>query len=247
MKKIYEGMRSGDLADLVLPLLSVDEFESKLDEDECVVFGLYVHDKDAAADLNRFLQKSATQILDVDISPAPDQHGYYMVFLELMNNTRLPENMISILAELQALVDIDNDGWEMRVRNHDELVPFTEKNLKNCLDDLKKHDKRNPIKEWFSTSVLRDVMFEDNLLILQGRERFVFEMVDFGKMASILDKHNLKEAPILNHIKHISRSNRIRTSLGEGWDVSLIGKHIAISNNFDDRVLLAFNSQFNSF
>ena len=133
---LREGMREGDLADLVIPLIDVDNYISKVDPDECIVFGFYVHDKSAAEDLNRFLQKSSTPILDTEISPAPDQHGYYLVFVEFMNNDRLAENVTSILAEIKTLVDIDE--WQMRVRKTDGLVPFSEDNLKDCL----KHAER---------------------------------------------------------------------------------------------------------
>src|ERR1700722_8534394 len=98
---LREGMRKGDLTDLVLPLISCDEYVSQLDQSECIVFGFYVHDEDAANDLNRYLQKSAMPILDTKVSPAPDQHGYFMVFVELMNNSRLPEIMKSILADIE--------------------------------------------------------------------------------------------------------------------------------------------------
>ena len=133
--KLNEGLRDGDLADLVLPLISVDEYVSEIaGSGECIVFGFYVHDEDAANDLNGFLQKSATPILDTKVSPAPDQHGYFMVFIELMNNSRLAEIMTSILAEVKGLVAIDD--WQMRVRNTEGLVPFSEDNLTDALKEL---------------------------------------------------------------------------------------------------------------
>ena len=102
MAKINEGMRAGDLADLVLPMISVDEYESKID-DSSIVIGFYIHDQDAASDLNRFLQKSPIQIIDTEISPAPDQHGYYIVFVELINDRRIAKNIADILAEVSFL------------------------------------------------------------------------------------------------------------------------------------------------
>jgi hypothetical protein len=57
--KLYEGMWSGDLADLVQPLVSIDEYASKIDPNAIAV-GFYVQDKDAADDLNRFIQKVAS-------------------------------------------------------------------------------------------------------------------------------------------------------------------------------------------
>ena len=146
---LKEGMREGDLADLVLPLMDVDNFVSKVDPSECIVFGFYVHDEDAAKDLNRFLQKSSVPIMDTEISPAPDQHGYFMVFVEMMNNDQLPEQVTAILAEIKTLVDIED--WQMRVRKTDGLIPFSEENLKDCLDNIKKEDKTEDVLEFSET------------------------------------------------------------------------------------------------
>lgn len=118
---LFEGMWQGDLADLVQPLVSIDEYQSKLD-DTAVVVGFYVNDKDAAEDLNRFIQKSPVSIVDSDISPAPDQRGYYLVFVELQFNDRLVPNITSVLEEISPLVDITD--WQMKVRNIKGMRPY---------------------------------------------------------------------------------------------------------------------------
>ena len=231
---LQEGLRAGDLADLVLPLISVDEFESKVDPKECIVFGFYVHDKDAAKDLNRFLQKSATPLMDTDLSPAPDQHGYFIVFIELMDNSTLAENMVSILAELKELVDIDDDGWQMRVRGTKELLAFSEKNLKEAIADAKKAIKHEEVKEWLKSSILTNVLFEGDLIILEYfKERYVHEMLNFGDTPTILMEQNLMETPILFNIKTVAKMNRLKAALGENWEVLALGKkHILVQ--FDD-------------
>ena len=58
MANLFEGLKEGDLAELVLPMISIDEFESKLDDDSIVV-AFYVGDRDPSQDLNRFIQKGA--------------------------------------------------------------------------------------------------------------------------------------------------------------------------------------------
>ena len=82
MFALNEGLRPDDLEDLVLPILSIDEYESKI-EDDGIVVGFYTQYKDPANDLNRFIQKSAIDILDSEVSPAPTEDGYFIVFVEL--------------------------------------------------------------------------------------------------------------------------------------------------------------------
>lgn len=141
--KLNEGMRAGDLSSLVLPLISVDEYESKVDE-KAIVIGLYVQDKDAANDLNRFVQKSALAILDTEVSPAPDQHGYYLVFVEFMKNDRLCSSVASFLEEIEPLVEITE--WQMRVRKVDGLLDFSETTLRKALFGLKVDEMRTDLE-----------------------------------------------------------------------------------------------------
>ena len=111
---INEGMRGGDLEDLVLPMMSVDEFVSKV-SDDAMVFGFFVSDKDAANDLNRFIQKSPIKLLDTEVSPAPDQRGFYVLFFEVMRSERLPSIVASVLEEIEPLVKIEK--WKMQIRD----------------------------------------------------------------------------------------------------------------------------------
>jgi 23S rRNA U2552 (ribose-2'-O)-methylase RlmE/FtsJ len=142
--KLYEGMWSGDLADLVQPLISIDEYASKIDSD-AIAIGFYVHDKDAADDLNRFIQKSPVSIIDSDVSPAPDQRGYYIVFVEFTYNDRLVSNISSLIEEVSPLVSIEN--WQMRVRNIEGLVEFDNERLVSILKANHISDKINGLKQ----------------------------------------------------------------------------------------------------
>ncbi len=128
--KLMEGMWAGDLADLVQPLISVDEYQSKID-DSAVAIGFYVSDKDAAEDLNRFIQKSPISLIDCDVSPAPDQRGYYIVFVEMELNDRFVSNVTSLLDEIGPLTDIDN--WQMRVRGNKGLIAYDQEKLGEML------------------------------------------------------------------------------------------------------------------
>lgn len=144
MTNLYEGMLGGDLEDLVLPMISVDEFVSKVGDD-AIVFGFYVSDRDGAVDLNRFIQKSPLKILDTEISPAPDQRGFYVVFFEVLLNERLPEVIAELLKEIEPLVMIEK--WKMQIRGQDDLIAFSEKALTKYAQVVKKqNDKRAELK-----------------------------------------------------------------------------------------------------
>ncbi len=142
--KLYEGMWAGDLADLVQPLISIDEYASKIDDDAIVV-GFYIHDKDAADDLNRFIQKSPVSIVDSDVSPAPDQRGFYNVFVEIAFNERLPASITALLDEVSPLASITD--WQMRVRNLESTLPFDIEKLATVLKANHISDQINTLKK----------------------------------------------------------------------------------------------------
>ncbi len=139
MTTLNEGMLGGDLEDLVLPMMSVDEFVSKVGDD-AIVFGLYVSDRDGAVDLNRFIQKSSLKVLDTEISPAPDQRGFYVVFFEVLLNDRLPEVVGELLKEIEPLVMIEK--WKMQIRGQKNLLSFSTKTLTKYAQIVKRQNER---------------------------------------------------------------------------------------------------------
>lgn len=231
--KLTEGMRSGDLADLVLPLISVDEYVSKVSPKEAIVIGFYVHDQDAAVDLNRFLQKSPAPLLDTEVSPAPDQHGFFLVFVELMHDERLADNVFDLLAEIKNLVDVDE--WNMRVRDLNELVPFTIENFNEALKRSARNVKETAIIDFLRPSSLDNAEINDDLLILEGcGERYVFRILEFAQTERLMEHGT----GIALDLRSVAYSNRIRRLLGEGWGVSLMGKNVLLHPDADERSLL---------
>jgi hypothetical protein len=233
---LTEGMREGDLADLVLPLISCDEYTSKIDESEAIVFGFYVDDEAAAQDLNRFLQKSAVPLLGTEVSPAPDQHGYFMVFVELMNNERLGENMDAILHELSTLVDIDE--WHLRIRATDGLVPFTVENLESGIKNAQKHTKKTEVVEYLQASALQNAEFAGPLLILEGaNDRFCFDFIEFDRVVDLIRDYRLEDG-VKYDLRSVAKTNKITRMLGENWEAARMGQFVLLCQNRDSRGLL---------
>jgi hypothetical protein len=235
--KLDEGLREGDLVDLVLPLLSVDEYESKTSPSDAVVIGFYVHDESAAKDLNRFIQKSSVSLLGSEVSPAPDQHGYFMTFVEFLNNDRLPESLSALLHEMSALVDIED--WSMRVRRVKGLRPYTEDTLKTALRALKIAERRSDILEFLQTTALRHADVEGTRLLVEGSgERLQFHILDFDRQSKLLQQDDLREAPLRLSMRDVAKTNRIAQVLGEHWQASLIGSCLMVHHHADPRALL---------
>ena len=85
-------MKHEDLVDLVIPKVSLDEFAPKTgDNKDVIVIGFYVDDLDPAKDLSNFIESGAYETLDCEASPASNEDGHYMVFVEVDRDDKVFE------------------------------------------------------------------------------------------------------------------------------------------------------------
>tara|TARA_B100000989_G_scaffold187470_1_gene141055 strand:- start:7014 stop:7439 length:426 start_codon:yes stop_codon:yes gene_type:complete len=111
--KLDEGLRENDLNDLVLPLVSIDDFEPKSgDDSEVVVVTFRVKDDKPAEDLASFIEKGTHDILDTEVSPSVDDDGNYLVFVEMKREADLFENVKKLIGDVMRLVNIDT--WKFQ-------------------------------------------------------------------------------------------------------------------------------------
>lgn len=132
-KQINEGIQYGELKSLIRPRLSVAEFEPKTgNESDVVVLGFYSKDEFPAKDLATFIERGVTDILDTEVSPAADEDGFYMVFVEV-ENEELMDKVMSLLDDVNRLAEIEEwtikffEGREISV-NADEINKWLKKN-----------------------------------------------------------------------------------------------------------------------
>lgn len=229
--KINEGLRPRDLKDLVLPVISVDEYESRVSK-KAIVIGFMVHDKEAAYDLNSFIQKSAITLLDTDVSPAPDQHGFYYVFVEFMNDIKFPKAVSSLIKEVEPLVDISK--WKLRIRKTNKLIPFSEDGLIKGIERANRL-KENKIYEFFENSSLNNLLIDETKIIMN--EHIEFELYDFGTIDDVLKENDLDKA-LYYSFEDAINSNKILSVLGEGWSVDFMEDNVIIQNVNSEKVLL---------
>jgi hypothetical protein len=140
MKKLNEGLLEGDLENLVLPLISIDEYESKLaDNGEVIVIAFFCDDSLPAQDLANFLLKSPVDIIDADCSPAPNQEDYYLVFVEIPRNKKFPEKVVELVDSIKGLTK--NEKWQFTPYGSDKLYDLSIENMKKKISLKKKTPK----------------------------------------------------------------------------------------------------------
>jgi hypothetical protein len=115
MRNLFEGLETGDLARLIHPELHVDEFKSKLgDDQDVVVLSFKVDSKEPANDLVAFIEKGYEWVLDADISSGEMDDGSFIVFVELDRSESAPDNIMDLMDDLMNVTDQTIDDWRVR-------------------------------------------------------------------------------------------------------------------------------------
>jgi hypothetical protein len=90
---LSEALKYKDLDGMMKPTIHVDEFASKMgDDDDIVVLSFFVRSKEAANDLISWFEKGYDFVMDADCSPGEISPGRFLVYVELRRRTRVSEH-----------------------------------------------------------------------------------------------------------------------------------------------------------
>ena len=123
--QLFESLGFRDLEGLLKPTIHVDEFSSKMgDDDDIIVISFFVRDAQAAKDLMMWFEKGYDFVLDADRSPGEIRPGRYLVYVELRRRSTAGGNVEQLLDDLNTLTEFeDSTAWTMHYR--DQEIPFT--------------------------------------------------------------------------------------------------------------------------
>lgn len=123
---LKENLEQGDLKRLVHPKLHIDQYKSKMgdDQDICVV-SVKIKGKEPANDLVSFIEKGYDSVLDADVSTGELEDGDYLVFIELDRNKELPEQIYSLVKEINNLTEQKIEEWTVLYHKDKTEEPLT--------------------------------------------------------------------------------------------------------------------------
>lgn len=169
-RKIFEGLRYGDLENYVSELFTIDKYKSKMGDDkDVVVIGFKVKEKYPALDLVEFVEKGFDFILDADISAGEEYDGKYQVFVEIERTPALTEQLKNIISGLGHLTK--NNNWKFKYQKDSNIIEFNEDNIKSAIpmtqQDYEKkilEFKNQDIQEFFNQGAVETELNELNEL-----------------------------------------------------------------------------------
>lgn len=242
MSKLFEGLKEGDLEDLVLPLLSIDEYESKLDDDS-IVIAFYVRDKDPAQDLNRFIQKGAVDILDTDVSPAPTADGNFMVFVEMLRDSEFPQKCLDILDSLGGLTGVEE--WAVEIYDVEGQQPAELEVLQTMVRLVSSETHEEPeavdeaLTEFFKNSDLQGLTVEGRQVTLEGLvSDYKLELIDLGVFDQLIERNAVLTQGLRLDEAAQHNVSRLQALLGDLWTVEHLNNHVLLSNLLSEDVAL---------
>jgi hypothetical protein len=121
---LFESLEFKDLEGLMKPTIHVDEFSSKMgDDDDIVVISFFLRNEQAAKDLMSWFEKGYDFVLDADRSPGEIKSNRYLVYVEIRRRSTAGGNVDQLLHDLNTLTEFQPDDWIMHYKG--EEVPFS--------------------------------------------------------------------------------------------------------------------------
>lgn len=226
--KLTEGLRRGDLNHMILPLISVDEFNSKIDDRTVIVVAFYAYEEDPAHDLSNFIERSPQTVMDTDVSPAPTREGYYVTFVEIKRDPKFIPKLLKILTEIDNLTDVKQWQFTSQKLPSGKVLPVSEDNLKKWVNvqpelmDTKTPDA-DQLKEWFSHSSLHDVQVIQNQIQLhRAGITHVYEVISLQTQPP--------DAPLQLMENHIAMCNRLERLLDGPYQAHMMQDQLIVHN-----------------
>jgi hypothetical protein len=107
------------------PTLHIDEFSSKMGDDEdIIVVSFFVRDLQAAKDLVGWFEKGYDFVLDADRSPGEIKPNRYLIYVEIRRRSSAPRNIQELLSDLETLTEFEPQDWLVHYDN--QVYPWDE-------------------------------------------------------------------------------------------------------------------------
>jgi len=122
---LFESLGFKDFEGLLKPTIHVDEFSSKMgDDDDIIVISFFVRNAQATKDLMSWFEKGYDFVLDADRSPGEIKPGRYLVYVELRRRSTAGGHVEQLLNDLNTLTEFeDSAAWTMHYKGKE--IPFS--------------------------------------------------------------------------------------------------------------------------
>jgi hypothetical protein len=129
---VFESLGYKDMEGLLKPEIHVDEFTSKMgDDDDIIVVSFFVRDPQAAKDLMNWFEKGYDFVIDADRSPGEIKPNRYLVYVEIRRRSTAGAHVQQLIDDLATLTEFESKDWHMKYG--DKVVPFSQEEFEKLV------------------------------------------------------------------------------------------------------------------
>ncbi len=235
------GLRHEELKGMILPLVSVDEFEPKSGTvEEVIVVAFFANDELPAYDLDDFIDKSVVEFLDSEVSPNPNEDGQYLVFVEFKRQPNFWMKFYNLVEDVENVTG--KQDWQVQPYLVPQLFELHDVALHDYV--ITREEDYVPRAEFDST--VEEYMEDSDLLAFEQDETHIklggpngsviVEYVDFGDAERIVERLRLNEMHI--NFGTSALETALRGMLGTKWVVNEIGDYYFVTKDGADKALV---------
>jgi len=148
LHKLVEGLEAGDLNRLISQRITVDEYKSKMGDDEdIVVISFQIDGKDPAMDLVIFVEKSYEWVVDADVSSGEITDGKYIVFVETERDSLIAEHIVEMLTDLENITEHKIEDWNIEYFKPKKTLEATVDSLRAIPSSPEEYRRINKIQK----------------------------------------------------------------------------------------------------
>lgn len=115
---LKEGLDYLDMVNQVEPKVSVDEYAAKMGEDSDIVTVTFItKSKQAANDLESWLELGYDFVLDASVSDGELEPGLWLLFAEMQRKSSVPKRILQILKDLKTLTGRELEDYTIVVND----------------------------------------------------------------------------------------------------------------------------------
>jgi len=235
MTNLNETLRAGDLRNTVKKVFSVDSHKSKIgDDSSIIVLNFVVDTKDAADDLENFIEMGYDFVLDADSSAGETDEGLYSVFVELERTRHSSKQILEIIEGIKKLAGLDEmrfryfksfKSYDTSLDNLELMVPINKKEYESATEK----NRLDNFSEFFSNSYADEIKLLDESISFKRTYSgtVIFDVVNSGSKKDIYD--GIK-GPIVLETKNMAEVMFLTKVIGN-YNINKIGDTFIFENN----------------
>ncbi len=218
-KRIYErALRPLALKDLVHPIISVDEYTPKIDQNNIVVLFQVLDNFDAAYDLSSFIERSPVDVLDTEAAETPNVDGRYQVFVEFERTGEFPSKLTTLIKSIENICP--NPGWKLQLFGVNDPIDMDVDKITNDIE----LSTEKELKEFFDYAAVNVEVITEGICIKSVHGSVLNYKLGSGVISESFVKSLLESDTSLD-------TTRLSSVLGECYDVLRSGNEYIVGHN----------------